>query len=612
MWRVGLLWGLLGSVAWGAEVEPTWDLTPIYADDAAWQADLAAISARGAVLEPFRGRLGTKASVLREALEAYFLMDQQLSRLSGYASMRGDEDVAASGPQGMQAAARGLYADFQTATAWFEPELLAIPPKKLAKLRASDPKLAPYGRYLERLEARRAHVLDPDGERLLGLASRLLGTGDTVSGLLRAVEIPWGSVKLPDGSELKVDPVGYSMARAHPDRAVREAAYTVFYGGLDAFEGSFAASLSATVEEHLFEARARGYGSSLEASLGRNEVDPAVYDMLVSEIGAGLPVLHRYLRLRGRMLGISDLAYHDLYPPLLPGVEADYSWERSQELVYAGLAPLGQDYVAGLKQAVDQRWVDVYPRPGKRSGAYVTDASYAVHPYMLLNHTPDYLGLSTFAHEGGHLMHSAWTQQAQPYPTSNYATFVAEVASTVNEVLLFEHLVAQAGSEEERLALLGHFLEGLRTTVFRQTMFAEFERDIHAAVEGGTPLSPDVLDEMYGALLRRYHGEAEGVMKIAPLVEAEWSYIPHFHYDFYVYQYATSYVAAIALAKGILDGAPGALERYHAFLRAGSTKAPVALLQDAGVDMTGPEPMRAAVAYMDEVIGRIEAALEKR
>jgi oligoendopeptidase F len=601
-----LLSCLFAAPALASEAELTWDLSPIYADDAAWEVARTALAEQVDDLEAWRGKLGTKGAVLVEALERYFAIEQELSRLSGYASMRGDEDVSASGPQGMQAAARGVWADFQTATAWMEPELLAIPPKKLAKLRATTPDLAPFGRYLERLEGRRPHVLDAEGERLLGLAGRLQGTGDTISGLLRAVEIPWTTVTLPDGASLRVDPVGYSRGRAHPDRAVRQATYEAFYNALDRFEGSFAASLSATVEEHIFEARARGYASALEASLRRNEVDPAVYDMLVTEIGAGLPVLHRYLRLRARMLGLQDLGYHDMYPPLLPEVDADYGWERSQELTYAGLAPLGEAYVAQLKKAVDERWVDVLPRETKRSGAYVSDAAYAVHPYMLLNHTPDYLGLSTFAHEGGHLVHSAWTQAAQPYVTSNYATFVAEVASTVNEVLLFEHLLANAETDEARLALLGHFLEGLRTTVFRQTMFAEFERDIHAAMERGEPLSPDALDEMYGVLLRKYHGEAEGVTAISPLVEAEWSFIPHFHYDFYVYQYATSYIAAIALAKGILDDEPGAVERYHAFLRSGSTKAPVALLQDAGVDMTGPEPMRAAVAYMDEVITRIE------
>jgi oligoendopeptidase F len=597
---------LAADPAMAADADVTWDLSAIYADDAAWEAAKVDLAGQVNALDVYRGRLDTKGTVLAEALEHYFELDKALSRLYGYASMRGDEDVSAPGPQGMQQSVRGLWSDFEAAGAWLDPEILAIPEKKLAKFRSGTPELAPYGRYIERLEARRPHVLDAESERLLGMTGRLKGVGGTISGMLRGAEIPWTTITLPDETELRVDPVGYSMGRSHSDREVRAATYTAFYTQLDAFEGSLAASLSATVQEHVFEAKVRGYGSALEASLGRNEVDPAVYDMLVTEIGEGLPVLHRYLKLRARLLGVDTLGYHDMYPSLTASVSESYDWPRSQVLVAEALLVLGDEYVATLNRAAAERWVDVLPRENKRSGAYVTDASYDVHPYMLLNHLPNYLGLSTYAHEGGHLVHSAWTQAAQPYPTSNYATFVAEVASTVNEVLLFEHLVAKAPDDDARLALLGHFLEGLRTTVFRQTMFAEFERDVHAAVEAGDPLSPDRLDKMYGDLLRRYHGEAEGVMVIDPLVEAEWSYIPHFHYDFYVYQYATSYVAAIALAKGILSGEEGAVERYHAFLKSGSTKPPVELLRDAGVDMASPKPMRAAVAYMDEVITRIE------
>ncbi len=601
-----LLFSLALSVS-AAEADPNaWDLTPIFDSDDAWQANKDAFVKRLGDLEPYRGNLKSPAD-LADALEVYFELDKDLSRLYGYASMRADEDIRESGPQGMEQALRALWSQLQTETAWFEPEILAIPGKKLSKAIERTAALAPYVRYLERLEKRREHVLDAEGEAMLGLASRVSGVGGTVSGILRNAEIPWPTITLADGTQLRVDPTGYGMGRSRMDRADRVATYEAFYGQLDAFEGSFAASLSATVNDHVFASQARGYSSSLEASLAGNEVDPAVYDMLVTEIGDGLPVLHRYLGLRAEMLGVDDLRYHDMYPTLVPSVAADYTWDRSKVLVLEALAPLGTDYVDTFQMALDSRWVDVFPREGKRSGAYVTDAAYEVHPYMLLNHTDDYQGITTLAHEGGHLLHSAMSSGAQPYPTSNYATFVAEVASTVNEVLLFEHLVSQAEDDEARLALLGHFLEGMRTTVFRQTMFAEFERDIHAAVEAGESLSADQLDARYLKLLRRYHGEAEGVTTIDERYAAEWAYIPHFHYDFYVYQYATSYIAAIALARGILDEQPGALDRYHAFLRAGSTKAPVALLREAGVDMASPAPMRSAITYMGEIIDRIEA-----
>lgn len=596
----------LSAPAAAADPSTTWDLTPIYADDAAWESARAALRERLDDLEPFRGRLASP-TVLAEALGVWFAIDKDLSRLAGYASMRSDQDLRESGPQGMEQAVGALISDLEAEVSWFEPEILAIPVAKLAKARVKTPALAPYSRYLDRLEARRAHVLDADGERLLGLAGGAGGTGAAVSGILRNADMPWPTITLADGSTLKVNATGYSMGRGAASREDRLKTFTAFYGGLDAFGGSLAELLASTVKEHVFVARARGYDSAREASLAGNEVDPAVYDMLVREIGEGLPVLHRYLKLRADMLGIKDLGYHDLYPALVPEVAGAYTYERSKELVYEALKPLGDDYVEKLRYALEHRWVDVYPSEGKRSGAYVTDAFYDVHPYMLLNHTDDYEGMGTLAHEGGHLMHSAFSQAKQPYPTANYVIFVAEVASTVNEVLLVEHLLAKATDDTERLALLGQFLDRTRQTVFRQTMFAEFEHQIHAIYERGEPLSEDVLDQAYGDLLRRYHGHDQGVCRIDDLYEAEWAFIPHFHYDFYVYQYATSYVAALALARGILDDEPGAVERYRAFLSAGSTKPPVELLREAGVDMTKPDPIRSALGYMGTLLDRIEA-----
>jgi oligoendopeptidase F len=436
--------------------------------------------------------------------------------------------------------------------------------------------------------------------------------GSNVSGLLRNSDIPWPTITLSDGEELVVNAAGYSRGRRMSNRDDRIATYDAFYTTLHAFKGTLAATLSGSIQEHVFNTRVRNYDSSLHASLAGNEVDTAVYHMLVEEINASLPALHRYLRLRGRVLGIDDLRYHDSYPSLVDKVTADYSWDNSRKLAIEALAPLGRQYVERLDHALKSRWVDVYPRTGKRSGAYVTGAAFDVHPYMLLNHQDNYGGATTLLHEAGHLMHSWYSQEAQPYPTSNYAIFVAEVASTVNEVIFFRHLVAQAPDDEARLALLGNFLEGLRTTVFRQTMFAEFELTIHQLAEKGEPLTGDGLNELYLDLLRRYQGHDEGVMKIDDLYAVEWSYVPHFHYNFYVYQYATSYISAVALAEGITEKRSGAIDRYIAFLKSGSTKAPVELLKDAGVDMTSPEPIRAAIRLMNDVIDQIEAILAKK
>jgi len=588
-----------------------WDLSEIFSTDDTWKAALGDLASRKGAMDSYKGRLGSDAAVLKEALDEMFALRMQASRLRGYAAMRSDEDTRASGPQGMKQSMRSVAADLVASVAWVDPEILSIPPEQLAAFLEQESGLTIYRRYLERLEKRRPHVLDPASERLMGMARRIRGDGATVGGILRNAEIPWPTITMSDGTELRVDPAGYSRGRAVHNRDDRVAVYDAFYHELEQFKGSLAATLSATIQEHVFEARARDYESSLEASLAGNEVDTAVYHMLIQEINASLPTLQRYFKLRARILAIEDLRYHDMYPPLVDKVSTDYSWENSKKLVSEALAVLGDDYVSRLGHALDNGWVDVYPRTGKRSGAYVNDSAFEVHPYMLLNHQDDYLSASTLAHEGGHLMHSSFSQQAQPYPTSDYTIFVAEVGSTVNEVIFFQHLVARAANDTDRLALLGGFLEGLRGTVFRQTMFAEFELAMHEAAERGEPLTGEGLNKLYIDLLRRYHGEAEGVMKIDDLYAVEWAFVPHFHFNFYVYQYATSYMAAIAVAEGILEDRPGARDRYLAFLEAGSTKPPVELLKEAGVDMTSPEPIRAAMRLMNEVMDQIDEILAR-
>jgi oligoendopeptidase F len=601
----------LAAPVWSAEAPVNWDLSEVYPADDAWQEERQDLSLAKSRLDGFKGRLDSSAATLAQALDVRVSLAMQAQRLQAYAGMRADEDLRESGPQGMQQSLQSAVADLQAALAWIEPELLAIPAERISAFMEEEPGLAIYRRYLERLEKRRPHVLDAEAEGILGMTQRMRGPGLTIGGLLLNAEIPWPTITLSDGDDLRVDPPGYVKGRSSANREDRIATYEAFYGQLQAFKGSLAATLSATVQEHVFEARVREYASSLEASLAENEVDTGVYRMLVDEINASLPTLHRYLRLRARILGIDDLRYHDMYPSLVSDITADYTWDSSKKLVAEALAPLGRDYVGRLQKALESGWVDVYPRTGKRAGAYVNDGAYEVHPYMLLNHQDDYLSATTLAHEGGHLVHSSLSQEAQPYPTSHYSIFVAEVASTVNEVLFFKHLLARAESDDARLALLGSFLEGLRTTIFRQTMFAEFELAIHEAVERGDPLTGDGLNELYGTLLRRYQGEGEGVMKVDELYTAEWAFVPHFHFNFYVYQYATSYVAAIALAEGIERDRPGARGSYLEFLASGSTKPPVELLKDAGVDMTSPEPIRAAMRLMNQVLDQIEEILDR-
>ncbi|MBD3869328.1 MAG: oligoendopeptidase F [Acidobacteria bacterium] len=603
---------VISPAALAGESPLNWDLTEIYASEEAWAEAKGGIAGKIKLVDPYKGKLGESSANLKAVLDASYAIQMQASRLYGYASMRGDEDLRESGPQGMQAELQSMFADMTAATAWIDPEILTIPAETLKQFQADDPGLAMYARYLERLEKQRPHVLDAKSEQLLGMGSRIVGVGANIGGLLRNAEIPWPTITLSDGTELRLDPSGYTVGRIQQNREDRIKSYQEFFGTFEAFKGTLAATVAATVNEHVFNTQVRSYDSSLHASVSGNEVDPAVYRMLIKEINNNLPTLHRYIKLRARIMGIDDLRYHDMYPSLVSKVDADYSWENSKKLVLDALKPLGGEYVRRFGHALESGWVDVYPRKGKRSGAYVTGAAYEVHPYMLLNHTDDYNGTSTLAHEGGHLMHSSFSQEANPYPTSGYAIFVAEVASTVNEVLLQKDLVAKADGDEARLALLGNFLESLRNTVFRQTMFAEFELAIHEMVERGEALTGDNLNELYAEMIRRYHGEAEGVMKIDDLYTVEWAFIPHFHYNFYVYQYATSYVAAIALAEGIMEDRPGARDNYLTFLKSGGTRPPVDLLKSAGVDMTSPEPIHAAMRLMNEVMDQIDQIIEKR
>jgi oligoendopeptidase F len=591
----------------GAEGEDRrWELGHIYEDEDAWERDRRSLLERAKRLERFRGNLVDDEQTLASVLDERADLQRLAQRLHTYASLKSDEDVREPGPRALEQRIEANLSELATLLSWIEPELLSAPSSTLWSLVERSEPLEVHRRYLERLEERRAHTLDAQGERLLGMVQLIRGNGETISGLLRDAEMPWPTVELSTGEQVRLDSTGYARTRNSRIRSDRIRVFEAFHQTLQDFKESLAAGVHATTKEHVFEARARGYASARDASLAGTEVPAEVMDTLFAEVDRALPTLHRYLSTRGRLLDVDDLAYHDIYPPLVDEVQARYDWDTARHVVLEALAPLGQSYTDRARQALHSRWIDVDPRRGKRSGAYVNDGAYGVHPYMLLNHTENFHGVSTLAHELGHLMHSWYSQEAQPYPTARYAIFVAEVASTLNEILLLKHMLDRAETPDQRLALLGHHLENLRGTVFRQTMFAEFESRIHELVEAGEALTGQVLNESYGALVRRYHGHDAGVMRIDDHYVAEWGFVPHFHYNFYVYQYATSFVAATSLARRILSGDGEARERYLAFLATGSTKPPVELLRDAGVDMTAPDPIRATMAEMTGVLDAID------
>lgn len=586
-----------------------WDLTDLYEDAEAWKQARKQLDTDLERLQSFKGKLSDGPETLAEALDVYFEVRKNAMRAYSYASMLSDLDTRKSGPQGMLQEMQAQLAQMSSKSAWIDPEILAMPAERLQRWVEQTPELSEYGRYIERLQKQRDHTLDAKSEEILGAASLIQGDGATVGKLMLNAEIPWKTIELADGEELRVDVSGYTKGRASDNRIDRIRTYAAFYGTLADFQQTIAASVAATVKEHVFRARIRGYEDTLHAALEPDEIDPAVYEMLIQEVNAALPTLHRYLDLRARMLGIEDLGYHDLYPSLVGPVDLDFGWERSKRLVLEAVAPLGDDYVDKLSHAFESRWVDVYPREGKRSGAYVNGSAYDVHPYMLLNHQDDYLSASTLAHESGHLVHSMYSNAAQPYATADYETFVAEVASITDEWLFFEHMLGQVEKDKHELAILGNFLESLRTTVFRQTMFAEFEREIHRTAEQGKPLTAETMNEIYLDLLRRYHGHDEGVCQIDERYAVEWAFIPHFHYDYYVYSYATSFVAATAFAQKIQEDPDAAQVYVKNVLEAGSSKPPVEILRSAGVDMTTPQPIRETVDAMNGIMDRMEKIL---
>ncbi len=593
----------------GARAGRTWNVSAIFPDQDAWRREFDALRAEIETIEPEAACLPADPEHLVRILGRVFDIDRRMNLLHTYASLLADEDVSAPAPRAMRQSVEALAAEVSARTSWVEPAILAIPPDKLAAMLAAEPRLSPYRRFLERLERRRPHVLDRAREELLGQATLIRGTGATIAGLLRDAELPWPEIELSDGSRLRLDQNGYARVRVLACREDRERGFHAFYDRLGDFRGSLGAAIYGTVKEHVFEARVRHYRDSLEAALDPNEIPSRLYEMLIEEIEHAIPALHRYFALRRRCLGLDRLAYHDLHVPLTPSIRIEPDWDEARAITLEALQPLGADYVRRLGQALAGGWVHVDPAPSKRSGAYVNYGAYGVHPYMLLNHQDDYHSLSTLAHESGHLMHSLFSQEHQPYPTAHYTVFVAEVASTVNEILLTWHLLDRADSPESRLGLLGHMLDGIRGTVFRQTLFAKFELDLHRLVERGEALTGDSLSRHYLDLVRRYHGADRDIVEIDERYAVEWAFVPHFHYNFYVYQYATSFIAAMELADRLRAGDEATRRAYRRFLSRGSAAPPVELLADAGVDMSRPEPIRSTIARMEAIMDSVEQLL---
>ena len=585
-----------------------WSLEEIYAGEKEWNEALLSIQSDVEDLRAFQDTLAEGPSRLLECLQLHGRAMKEMYRAASYASMRYHEDTRVGSTAGMEQRAGLVATRFSEAASFLEPEILSLGPDTVDRYLEEEPRLETYRHQLEDVIRRGAHTRSASEEEIIAAAGLVTEAPASGYSMLANADAPWPHVTLADGTEFLLNQAGYSRYRSAPNREDRELVFREFFAVWRRFGRTFGTMLYAQVKRDVFYARVRRYASSLEASLDSDRIPVGVYRMLVDQANEHLHVLHRYFGLRARLMGLDEMRYWDIYPPLVTG-DLEYPIDRGKDLVLEAMQPLGEEATGAIASGFESRWMDVFPRPGKKSGAYMNGHVYDVHPYVLMNYNDDYESVSTLAHEWGHALHSYLTNETQHFVNADYSIFVAEVASTLNEALLLRRMLEESTTSSERLFYLGHALEQLRGTFFRQAMFAEFELSIHERVENGEALTADEFTSLYGTLIRKYHGHEDGIVLVDESFHIEWAYIPHFYYNFYVYQYATSAAAASYLAERILAGEPGATQAYLDLLRAGGSDYPYDLLVQAGVDLARPEPYAALMRRMDSIMDEIEALL---
>ena len=588
-----------------------WDLTHIYASDDAWRKAKEQIVTEVPTIEQFKGTLGASAAQLLGCMDRTSHITKELTRLGSYASMESDQDTRDSKYLAMQQEVRQVASDFAAKAAYIEPEILALDKKTVDGFIQQDKRLQVYRHYLDDILRRKAHTGTAGEEKIIADASLMSDAASSIYSVFSDADFPYPDVKLSNGETVKLSKAAFSLYRTGQNQEDRKKVFATFFGKLYDFRRTFGTEMNGEVKKNMFYARARKYNSSVESALDANNIPVKVYHSLVDGVNSNLSTFHRYLNLRKRILGLKELHYYDLYAPLLSNVELKYNIDEAEKHVVASLAPLGKEYVSVIEQAFKDRWIDFYPTDGKRSGAYSNGSVYDVHPYMLLNYNGKYDDMSTLAHELGHTMQSYLSNKAQPFPTSDYPIFVAEVASTFNEALLIDYMLKSITDENVRLSLLGNYLEGIKGTVFRQTQFAEFELRMHEMAEKGESITGDALDVLYMQITKKYYGHDKGICIVDDEIKSEWSYIPHFYYNFYVYQYATAFTASAALSEQVLAGDRAATKRYIDFLSAGGSEYAIDLLKKAGVDMTTPQPLELTMKKMNRVMDEMEKILDK-
>ena len=591
-----------------SQVDPanTWAITDLYPSDQAWRE--ACESVRGLVrdLAAYRGRLGESAATLLAFFRLQDEIDLQGDRMISYAFRKSDEDTRNPVYQEMSAQAQNFLVELSQALSFQTPELLAIEDATLESFYEQEPALAHYRLMLKRIRSRKDHTLSPDCEALLASAERMGQAPDDIFSLLNDADMTYPDAVDSKGETHPVTHGNYVSLLQSADRTLRQSAFQSLYGVYGQFRNTCAAILGAQMKQLQFFADARRYPSALHAALAETEVDPQIYHNLIQTVHDNLDAMHRYVRLRKKLLGVDKLHYYDLYTPIVADEDAGIPFEQAKDMAREALKPLGEDYLKILNEGFDNRWIDVYENQGKRSGAYSAGV-YGVHPYVLLNYTDTLDDVFTLVHEMGHALHSYLSNHTQSVTYAGYKIFVAEVASTCNEALLMQHLLSKTTEPKCRAYLINHFLEQFRGTLYRQTMFAEFELWCSEQTRKGQPLTAESLNEKYAELNRLYYGED---IEPDPEIALEWARIPHFYYNFYVYQYATGFTSAIALSQRILKEGRPAVEDYLRFLSGGCSADPVSLLKGAGVDISSPAPIVDALKLFDTLIGEMEQLMQ--
>lgn len=580
--------------------EDTWDLSTLYGSDQEFEEDLKVLEKETKEIAGFSGRLNDAARI-RAYLDAEIALGRRISNIYTYAMLRNSEDTTDNTAQVLMGKAQNAYVMVISATAFAQPEMLALPAEKLREI-ADSRELEPYRFLMEQMIEQKPHTLSREEEQLLAGFAEVMEAPKTIADSLMDADLVFGPAKDSNGQEHAVTNSNFVLLQQSQDRTLRENVFHSFYAGYKGHINTFAASYSGIVKSSTRMAAARHYASSRAMAMDEEHIPESVYDSLVQTVRSYLPQMYRYVALRKKLLGVDELHYYDVYVPLTSKIRASWTYEQAQQMVLKALAPLGKAYTDQVADAFKSRWIDVYPNKGKRGGAY-SSGTYDSNPFIMSNFTGDYESVSTIAHEMGHSMHTFLANHHQPPQYAEYTLFVAEVASTVNENLLVEYLLSKAEDPKERLFLLNQYLEGFKGTLFRQTMFAEFERDAHRMAEAGEALTPQALGDLYGKLVQDYFGPD---LVMDDEVRCEWARIPHFYRPFYVYKYATSYSASVAISEAILQKGDAAVKPYLNFLSMGGSAYPIDELKSAGVDLTTPAPIAGALEKFTRILDEAE------